>query len=104
MEYLHAGVEQDTLTALCTAPVHLQSLFRDQLLNKAEEGVARSEERRLSSQSYRKLGRFHPYASKAVSTGLEVIDPSLEADRKMPAGKERSRQTYLFLTETGQGF
>ena len=35
----------------------------DQLLSKAEEEVARSEERRFSSQSHRKSGRFHPYAS-----------------------------------------
>ena len=28
LEYLHAGVKQDTLTALRTAPVHLQSLFQ----------------------------------------------------------------------------
>ena len=45
LEYLHAGVKQDTLTALCTAPV----------LIKTEEEVARSEERRSSSQSQRKL-------------------------------------------------
>ena len=37
LDYLHAGVKQDTLTALCTAPVHLHSLFPDQLITKAEE-------------------------------------------------------------------
>ena len=37
LEYLHAGVKQDTLTALHTAPVHLQSLFPDQLLIKARK-------------------------------------------------------------------
>ena len=41
LEYLHAGVKQDTLTALRTAPVHLQSLFPDQLLVKADEEVRR---------------------------------------------------------------
>ena len=68
LDYLHAGVKQDTLTALCTAPIHLQSLFLDQLLIKAEEEVVRSEERRSSSQSHRKLGRFHPYASNDKSS------------------------------------
>ena len=52
LEYLHAGVKQDTPTALHTAPVHLQSLFLDQLLIKAEEEVSRSEERRSSGQSH----------------------------------------------------
>ena len=61
LDYLHAGVKQDTLTTLCTAPVHLQSLFPEQLLIKTEEEVARSEERRSSSQSHRKPCRFHPF-------------------------------------------
>ena len=81
------GVNQDTHTALHTAPVHLQSLFPDQLLSKAEEEVARSEERRSSSQSHRKPGRFHPYASNDK--------PSHQQDRKssIPAWKQiRGRQ------------
>ena len=53
LEYLHAGVKQDTLTALRTAPVHLHSPFPDQLLTKAEEEIFRSEERRSSGQSHR---------------------------------------------------
>ena len=47
LEYLHASVKQDTLTALHSAAVHLQSLFPDQLIIKAEEEVFRSEERLL---------------------------------------------------------
>ena len=46
LEYLHAGVKQDTLNALRTSPVHLNSLFPDQLITKAEEEICRSEERR----------------------------------------------------------
>ena len=82
LEYLHAVVKQDTLTALRIAPVHLQSLFLDQLLSKAEEEVARSEETRSSSQSHRKPGHFHPYASND--------EPSHQQDRKpsIPAWKQ----------------
>ena len=68
LEYLHAGVKQDTLAALRTPPIHIHSLFPDQLLMKAEEEVARSEERHCSSQSHRKPGRFHPYASSIKRT------------------------------------
>ena len=57
------GVKQDTTTALRTAPIHLQSLFPDRLLIKAEEEGTRSEERRSSSHFNWKPGRFHPYAS-----------------------------------------
>ena len=87
LEYLHAGVKQDTLTALRTAPVHLQSLFLDQLLIKAEEEVARNEERCSSNQSHRKPGPFYPYASNDKS--------SRQPDRKssIPAWKQiRKRQ------------
>ena len=38
LEYLHAGVKQDTLAALSTAPIHIHSLFPDQLLMKAGRG------------------------------------------------------------------
>ena len=62
LEYLHAGVKQDTLTTLRTAPVHLNSFFPDQLITKAEEEICRSEERRSSGQSHRRQGRFHPCA------------------------------------------
>ena len=59
MAYLRAGVKQDTLTALLTAPLHLQSLFPDQLLMKAEEEISQSEES-CSFLSY------HPYASSTT--------------------------------------
>ena len=62
LEYLHAGVKQDTLTALHMAPVHLHSLFPDQLITKAEGEICRSEERCSSGQSHRRQGRFHHYA------------------------------------------
>ena len=53
LEYLHASVKQDTLNALRTSPVHLSSLFPDQLITKAEEEICRSEERHSSGQSHR---------------------------------------------------
>ena len=67
LEYLHAGVKQDTLNALRVSPVHLNSLFPDQLITKAEEEICRSEERRSAGQSHRRQGRFHPYASSDKS-------------------------------------
>ena len=87
LEYLHAGVKQDTLTALRTAPVHLHSLFLDQLITKAEEEICRSEERRSSGQPHRRQGHFHPYAPSDRSAN--------QPDRKSgnPAWKQiRDRQ------------
>ena len=64
LEFLHGGVKQDTLNALCTAPVYPASLFPDNLLVKAEDEISRSEERH-SGSSHRKPSRFHPYASSS---------------------------------------
>ena len=41
LEFLRGGVKPDTLTALHTAPVHLNSLFPDSLLVKAEDEILR---------------------------------------------------------------
>ena len=67
LEYLHASVKQDTLNALRTTPVHLNSLFPDQLITKAEKEICRSEERCSAGQPHRRQGRFHPYASSDKS-------------------------------------
>ena len=98
LEYLHAGVKQDTLTELRTAPVHLQSLFLDQLIIKAEEEVFRSEERRSSGQSHRKQGHFHPYASNDRSTQQPDWKSSIPAWKQIrQTGKERLWQAFHFL-------
>ena len=94
LEFLHGGVKPDTLTALRTAPVHLNSLFPDSLLVKAEDEISGSEERR-SGSSNRKPGRFHPYVS---SNGRSTQQP----DRKptTPAWKQiRDRQ----IVQKGHG-
>ena len=81
LDYLHTGVKQDTVNALRTSPVHLNALFPDQLITKAEEEISRSEERRSSGTSHRHQGRFHPYAASDKSTGHH--------DRKnLPAWKQ----------------
>ena len=66
LDYLHAGVKQDTVNALRTSPVHL---FSDQLIAKAEEEISKSDERRSSGTAHRHQGRFHPYPASDKSTG-----------------------------------
>ena len=88
LEYLRTGVKQDTITALCTSPLHTCSLFLDQLLLKAEEEVSRSEERRSACSSHRKPLRFHPYAA---STAKSSHQPDWKSG--VPAWKQiRDRQ------------
>ena len=63
LEYIKAGIKQDTLTSLRTAPLHLLSaLFPDHIIAKAEEAIRHHENKRTSGPSQRKLQRFHPYS------------------------------------------
>ena len=78
-EFLCGGVKPDTLTALHTAPVHLNSLFPDSLLVKAENEISRSEDRQctqetrtFSSVRFLKWQINKATGPKAHYTGLEA--------------------------------
>ena len=63
LAHVKAGIKQDTLSALRQAPIHLDKLFPDQILKRAEECIAEHENKGRSTQpssTYRKE-RFHPY-------------------------------------------
>ena len=107
LEYLHAGVKQDTLTALRTAPVHLHSLFPDQLITKAEEEICRSEERRSSGQSHRRQGRFHPYAPSDKSVhqpDRKSGNPSWKQIRDRQQAKKSRRKPSTFSQKPAKGY
>ena len=104
LEYLH--VKQDTLTALRTAPIHLHSLFPDNLLIKAEEEVSRSEKRHSAGQSHRKPGRFHPYASNDKSSHQPDWKPSIPAwkqIRERQQGKKGRGKPSTFSQKPAKG-
>ena len=104
LEYLHAGVKQDTLNALRTSPVHLNSVFPDQLITKAEEEICRSEERHSSGQPHRRQGHFHPYASSDKSASHPDRKSGVarvETDKGQATIKERSWQSLNILPEAG---
>ena len=102
LDYLHAGVKQDTVNPLRTSPVHLYALFPDQLIAKAEEEISKSEERRSSGTSHRHQGRFHPYAASDKSTGHhdKKTVPAWKHQRQA-ASEERSWQSLHILPEAG---
>ena len=81
LENLHSGVKQDTVNALRTSPVHLNALFPDQLIAKAEEEISKNEERHSSGTTHRQQNLFHPYPAS---------DKSMGHDRKssLPAWKQ----------------
>ena len=107
MDYLHVGVKQDTVNALRTSPVHLNSLFPDQLISKAEEEISISEERRSSGTSHRHQNRFHPYAANDKSTGQNDRKSNLNAWKqikdKQQARKGRGKAS-TFSQKPAKGF
>ena len=100
LDYLHAGVKQDTVHALRTSPVHLNALFPDQLIAKAEEEISKSEERHSSSTSHRHQGRFHPYAASDKSTSHHTDKKNVPAWKqikdKQQARRGRGKASTFF--------
>ena len=107
LDYLHAGVKQDTVNTLRTSPVHLNALFPDQLISKAEEEISKSEERRSSGTSHRHQNRFHPYAASDKSTGHHDRKSNLPAWKqikdKQQARKGRGKAS-TFSQKPAKGF
>ena len=59
LSYLKAGVKADTLNALRSAPLELDTLFPDSVIKQVEEDIANFDRNR--SGSVYKKGRYHPY-------------------------------------------
>ena len=59
LAYLKAGMKTDTLNALRTAPLHLDTLFPDSVVKRAEEDITSFDKGR--STSVYKGRRYHPY-------------------------------------------
>ena len=57
--HLKIGIKPDTLAALRTAPLQMATLFPDDILKQAEQGIANFESKGQSHSS--KKGRYHPY-------------------------------------------
>ena len=80
LAYLKAGVKADTLNALHTAPLHLDTLFSDSVVNRAEEDITSFDKGR--STSVYKGRRYHPY---------ERQDSRSDKQQDRPAWKNLSR-------------
>ena len=91
LDYLHAGVRHDTINALRTSPVHLDALFPDQLLAKAEEEINKSEERRSSGTSHRQQGRFHPYSASDKSASRHTDKKNVPAWKQIRDNQQSRR-------------
>ena len=80
LAYLKARVKADTLNALRTAPLHLDTLFPDSVVKRAEEDITSFDKGR--STSVYKGQRYHPY---------ERQDSRSDKQQDRPAWKNLSR-------------
>ena len=60
LSHLRTGIKPDTLNAIRTGPLHINTLFPDSALRKAEEDMVSFESKGHSSAG-RSKGRYHPY-------------------------------------------
>ena len=100
-------MKQDTVNTLRMSPVHLNALFPDQLISKAEEEISKSEERRSSGTSHRHQNRFHLYAASDKSTGHHDRKSNLPAWKQIK-DKQQARngrgKASTFSQKPAKGF
>ena len=61
LDFVRAGIKQDTLMSLRSAPLHMSALFPDHIISKAEEEIRHFEDKCTQGPS-KKAPRYHPYA------------------------------------------
>ena len=87
LDYLKAGIKQDTLNALRTAPLHMSALFPYHLISKAEQEMRHHEAKCTSGASHKGSQRFHP---NHLSSKQQPPDQDRKAG--LPAWKQLGRR------------
>ena len=88
LDFLKPGVKVDTVAALRNSPLHMASLFPDNVISKAEEEIAHHEDKHYTGGSHKKSDRYHPY------------NPSVKQTPK--AGKKSGPPAWKTLSSHGQ--
>ena len=122
LDYLHAGVKQDTLHALRTSPVHLNALFPDQLLSKLRKKSIRAKRgvlpvlhtdsqvasthmlqvtRLLAITPTRRTSLLGNRSKTSSRLGKVVARPQL-SHRSLPRGSSLINDNHCIFPVTGQ--
>ena len=88
LSHLRTGIKPDTLNALRTGPVHINTLFPDSALRKAEEDMV-SFECKGHSSAGRSKGQYHPYERSDKSS-----DSRNETKPDRPAWNNINRRQF----------
>ena len=88
LSHLRTGIKPDTLNAVRTGPLHINTLFPDSALRKTEEDMVSFEPKGQSSAGCSK-GRYHPYERLDKRT-----DSRNEVKPDKPACKNINRHQF----------
>ena len=88
LAYLKTGVKADTLNALRTAPLHLDTLFPDNVVKRAEEDITSFDKGR--STSVYKGRRYHPYERQDSRSDKQQDRPAWKNLPVLSVGRTRA--------------
>ena len=88
MEYLKAGIKQDTLASPRTAPLQMSALFLDHIISKSEEEICHHEDKHTSGALHRKSQHFHLYSQP--SRQQRTLNPGPPALKQIRRRGQRS--------------
>ena len=100
LAYLKAGVKADTLNALHTAPLHLDTLFPDNVVKRAEEDITTFDKGR--SASVYKCRRYHPYEREDSRSDKQQDRPAWKNLSRTQHRKKKGKQQYSSHPAKGQ--
>ena len=101
LSYLKAGVKADTLNALRSAPLQLDTLFPDQVIKQAEEDIANFDKSR--SRSVYKKGCYHPYERSDKKTESKKQDRPALKNLSSHGSHRRGKGKHQFSSRPAKG-
>ena len=100
LAYLKAGVKADTLNALRTSPLHVETLFPDSCVKKAEEDITDFD--RNKSGSVYKGRRYHLYERQEQRSDRKQDKPAWKNLSRTQRRKNKGKQQYSSRPAKGQ--
>ena len=100
LAYLKAGVKADTLNALHTFPLQLDTLFPDSCVKKAEEDITDFDRNR--SSSVYKSRRYHPYERQEQRSDRKQDKPAWKNLSRSNCRRNKGKQQYSLRPAKGQ--
>ena len=100
LAYLKASVKADTLNALRTAPLHLDTLFPDSVVKKAEEDITSFD--KGQSTSVYKGRRYHPYERQEPRSDKQERPAWKNLSRTQRRKNNKGKQQYSSRPAKGQ--